>query len=114
MTHQTRYQDPLFVAVTRPAMKWGVTLDGIIIAAGLVAILMIATKNPLTLLLYLPLHAVMYGLCLRDPRSFRLLKLWFNTKAKSLGWRHFGCATACPVINTRSPQYQIGSWRMAA
>ena len=109
-----KHQDPLFVAVTRPAMKWGATLDGIIVAAGLVAVLMIATKNPLALLLYLPIHALMYGLCLRDPRIFRLQHLWFITKAKSLGWRSFGVATACPDINTRSPNYEIGSWRITA
>ncbi len=107
------YQDPLFVAVTRPAMKWGVTLDGLIVAAGLVAILMIATKNPLTLLLYIPFHGGMYGLCLRDPRIFRLMYLWFMTKAKSLGWRHFGAATACPYTNTRRSQCAIGSWRLS-
>lgn len=109
-----KYQDPLFVAVTRPAMKWGVTLNGIIVAAGLVAVLMIATKSPLTLLLYLPIHALMYGLCLRDPRIFRLQRLWLITKAKSLGWRAFSAATACPNINTRNPNYAIGSWRITA
>ncbi len=94
--------DPLFVAVTRPAMKWGVTLDGMIIAGGLVAVVMIATKNPITLLLYLPTHIAMYSLCSRDSRMFRLIQLWLVTKAKSLGWRHFGAATASPFANTRA------------
>ena len=94
--------DPLFVAVTRPAMKWGVTLDAIIATGALIAVLMIATKNPLTLLLYLPVHGVMYLMCLRDPRLMRLLLLWLKTKAKSLAWRQFGGATACPYRNTRS------------
>ncbi len=107
-----KHQDPLFVAVTRPAMKWGVTFDGIIITAGLVAVLMIATKNPLTLLLYPPIHALIYSLCLHDPRIFRLQHLWFITKAKSLGWRTFGVATASPDISTRSSNYEIGSWRI--
>lgn len=94
--------DPLFVAATRPAMKWGVTLDGIIIGGALVGILMIATGNPFTLLLYLPIHGVMYLLCLRDPRTFRLILLWVGTKMKSLGWRHWGAATASPFVNTRA------------
>ena len=98
--------DPLFVAVTRPAMKWGVTLDGIIITSALVAVLMIATKNPLTLLLYLPIHGLMYVLCLRDPRLFRLMLLWLNTKAKSIAWRQLGAASASPYRNTRR-QHQI-------
>ncbi|MCL1077103.1 type IV secretion system protein VirB3 [Parashewanella spongiae] len=94
--------DPLFVAVTRPAMKWGVTLDGIIITGALVAVLMIITKNPLILLLYLPVHGVLYVLCLRDPRLFRLTLLWLKTKAKSIAWRLFSAASACPYRNTRS------------
>ncbi|EGR2205549.1 MULTISPECIES: type IV secretion system protein VirB3 [Vibrionaceae] len=93
--------DPLFVAATRPAMKWGVTLDGIIIGGGLVGIAMIGTGNPFTLLLYLPIHGVMYLLCLRDPRTFRLILLWVGTKMKSLGWRHWGASTATPLVNTR-------------
>ncbi len=105
--------DPLFVAVTRPAMKWGVTLDGIIILGGLVSIVMIATKNPLALLIYLPLHAVMYGLCLRDPQIFRLAYLWLITKGTSFGWRHFSAATACPHLNTRHPNYHLNSGRLS-
>ena len=95
-------KDPLIAAATRPAMKWGVTLEGIIIGIGLVSIVMLASGNPLTLLFYLPIHGVMYLLCLRDPRTFRHFLLWFGTKAKSLGWRYWGAATACPMKNTRA------------
>ncbi|MGB0893792.1 MAG: type IV secretion system protein VirB3 [Parashewanella sp.] len=101
MMSSTEFRDPLFVAVTRPAMKWGVTLDGIIITAAMLTVLMIATKNPFVLLLYLPMHALMYSLCLHDPVMFRLLKLWLNTKAKSVGWRYFGAASATPTQNSR-------------
>ncbi|RLV59171.1 type IV secretion system protein VirB3 [Parashewanella curva] len=103
----TDFRDPLFVAVTRPAMKWGVTLDGIIIAAALVTVLMIATKNPFFLLLYIPLHAFMYSLCLRDPAMFRLLKLWMNTKAKSMCWRNLGYASSSPIVSTRNKERML-------
>ncbi|WP_165905109.1 type IV secretion system protein VirB3 [Parashewanella curva] len=103
----TDFRDHLFVAVTRPAMKWGVTLDGIIIAASVVTVLMIATKNPFVLLLYIPLHAFMYSLCLRDPMMFRLLKLWVYTKAKSVCWRCLGYASASPVVNTRDKERML-------
>ena len=101
-TFDTNRHDPLFVAVTRPAIKWGVTLDAIIVAGALVAVLMIATKNPLILLFYLPIHGVMYVLCQRDPRLLRLMMLWLKTKAKSIAWRQCGVATACPYRNTRN------------
>ena len=95
-------RDPLFIGPTRPAMKWGVTIDGIIIGFAMAAIVMIGTGNPFTLLLYLPVHGVLYLLCLRDPRIIRLLYLWVGTKMKSLGWRYWGAATACPLVNTRA------------
>jgi type IV secretion system protein VirB3 len=99
-------RDPLFTIMTRPAMKWGVTLEGIVIAGFFSAIGMIATNNPFFLLLYIPLHIVMYGLCLKDPRIFRLLFVWTQTKAKSLGWRYWGIATATPLINTKHKKYK--------
>lgn len=94
--------DRLFIGPTRPAMKWGVTIDGIIVGFALAAIVMIGTGNPFSLLLYLPIHGTLYLLCLRDPRIVRLLVLWVQTKLKSLGWRHWKAATACPLVNTRA------------
>nr|WP_067297062.1 VirB3 family type IV secretion system protein [Marinobacterium profundum] len=95
-------KDPLVVAVTRPAMKWGVTLDGIILGGALVGIIMIGTKNPFTLLLYFPIHGLMYLACMRDPRTFRFLLLGLFTKGKSLGRRFWGASTASPMVNTRA------------
>jgi type IV secretion system protein VirB3 len=99
-------RDPLFVAVTRPAMKWGVTLEGIVIAGFFSAIGMIATNNPFFLLLYIPLHLVMFGLCLKDPRIFRLLLIWSKTKAKSVGWKYWGISTATPLVNTKHKRHK--------
>lgn len=95
-------KDPLVVAATRPAMKWGVTLDGIIIAGAIVGIIMIGTKNPFSLLLYFPIHGLMYLFCLNDPRTFRFLSLGLITKGRSLGRRFWGAATASPMVNTRA------------
>ena len=95
-------KDPLVVAATRPAMRWGVTLDGIIIAGALVGIIMIGTKNPFTLLLYFPIHGLMFLICMRDPRTFRFLLLGLITKGKSLGRHSWGSATASPMVNTRA------------
>jgi type IV secretion system protein VirB3 len=83
-------------------MKWGVPIEGIILGGAMAAIVMIATGNPFTLLSYLPIHGALYLVCLREPRAIRLLLLWMNTKARSLGWRHWGAATATPLRNTRA------------
>jgi type IV secretion system protein VirB3 len=92
-------RDALFTALTRPAMKWGVTLEGIVIAGFFSAIGMIATNNPFFLLLYIPIHMMMYVLCLKDPRIFRLIWIWSKTKARSKGWRYWGLSTATPFLN---------------
>jgi type IV secretion system protein VirB3 len=94
-------RDPLFAAVTRPAMKWGVTLEGLALGFMAAAMIMIGTGNPFTLLLYLPVHAVMYLVCLRDPRAFRLAYLWLETCGRSIGTRHWGAATFTPLTNAR-------------
>lgn len=93
--------DPLFVAATRPAMKWGVTMDAIVVGGAVTAIVFIGTGSIFSLFLYVPIHSIMYLLCLKDPNIIRLLKLWANTKAKSIGWRFWGAATAAPIPNTR-------------
>ncbi len=93
--------DPLFVGPTRPAMKWGIPLDGIVVGAALASIALIGSGNPLTLLIYAPIHIVLYILCLKDPRILRLIGLWVSTKGKSLGWKHWGAATAAPIANPR-------------
>ena len=93
--------DLLVVAATRPAAKWGVALDGIVLAGTLVGMVMVATGNPATLLLYLPLHGIMYLICLKDPRAFRLLLLWTKTNGRSMTRRWWGAATATPFCETR-------------
>lgn len=94
--------DPLFVAATRPAMKWGVPMDAIVVGGTLTAIIFIGSGSLLSLLLYLPIHGTMYLLCLKDPQIVRLMVLAINTKGKSLGRRFWGASTSCPIPNTRT------------
>jgi type IV secretion system protein VirB3 len=72
--------DPLFVGVTRPPMRWGVTYSALLV--NLVASLevFLLTKNLLTLLVAIPIHAASAGLCLRDARFFDLLLVWARTR----------------------------------
>lgn len=92
-------QDPLFAALTRPAMAFGVALEGLIVGIGFVAVIFIGSGSLLTLLLYIPIHATMYVMCLKNPRCFRILWLMLNTKGKSIGFRHWKVATATPLKN---------------
>jgi type IV secretion system protein VirB3 len=95
------HYDPLFVGATRPTMKWGVTYEAMIVCLITVGILFIGINNALLILLYIPLHGTCYVVCLKEPRFFRIIFLWVNTKCKSVSWRVWGAATASPLISTR-------------
>ena len=72
--------DPLFVAVTRPPMRWGVTFSALLLNLVFTMEVFLLTKNLLTLLLVIPIHGICALLCLRDPRIFDLLLLWGRTR----------------------------------
>ena len=76
--------DPLFVGATRPSMKWGVTYSALLLNMVFTMEVFILTKNLLTLLLALPIHALCALLCARDPRFFDLALLWLRTRVPAL------------------------------
>jgi len=76
--------DPLFVAVTRPPMRWGVTFSALLFNLVFTMEVFLLTKNLLTLLLALPIHGVCALLCARDARFFDLLLLGARTRLPTL------------------------------
>jgi type IV secretion system protein VirB3 len=72
--------DPLFVAVTRPPMRWGVTFSALLFNLVFTLEVFLFTKNLLTLLIALPIHGVCALLCVRDARFFDLLILAGRTR----------------------------------
>jgi type IV secretion system protein VirB3 len=72
--------DPLFVGVTRPPMRWGVTYSALLVNMVFTLEAFLATKNLLTLLLCLPIHGICMLLCARDPRFFDLLLVYARTR----------------------------------
>jgi type IV secretion system protein VirB3 len=72
--------DSLFVAVTRPPMRFGVTYVAILFNAALTMEVFLLTKNLLVLLLAIPIHGMCMLLCARDPRYFDLLLMWAKTR----------------------------------
>jgi type IV secretion system protein VirB3 len=78
--------DPLFVAVTRPPMRWGVTYSGLLVNGLFTMEAFLMTHNLLWLLACIPIHLVCYLLCLHDPNFFELFRLWGVTRLAG----HFG------------------------
>ncbi len=72
--------DPVFLGVTRPAMRFGVTYTALVVNAVFTMEVFIVVKNPLVLLIALPIHGVCMLLCARDARYFELGLLWVKTR----------------------------------
>ncbi len=73
-------EDPLFVAVTRPPMRWGVTYSALLFNLVFTMEVFLLTRNLLTLLLVIPIHGICALFCLRDARIFDLVLLWGRTR----------------------------------
>ena len=76
--------DVLFVAVTRPPMRWGVTFSALMFNLVFTMEVFLLTKNLLTLLIAIPIHGVCALLCARDARYFDLILLWGRTRMPAL------------------------------
>jgi type IV secretion system protein VirB3 len=75
--------DPIFVGVTRPPMRWGVTYSALLFNLVFTMEAFLLTKNLLTLLIALPIHGLCALLCARDARFFDLILLWGRTRMPS-------------------------------
>lgn len=110
--------DPLFVAVTRPPMRWGVTFAALLLNIVFTMEVFLLTKNLLTLLIALPIHGVCALLCLRDPRFFDLLLLWGRTRLPAFFgsyryWRAGSCSPmALELPDDRGRRKSIGTSRV--
>lgn len=91
--------DHLFVGITRPAMRWGVTYAALIVTVFVSMETFLLTRNLLTLLIAVPMHGLSVLLCLRDARCFELIGLWLRTRALQLlrTGRTWGAASYGPL-----------------
>ena len=76
--------DTLFVGMTRPSMIAGVTYSAMMFNVVITMESFIVTKNLAWLLAFVPIHGVMYLVCLYEPRFFDLLQLWGRTRLPAL------------------------------
>ncbi|HEY2679464.1 MAG TPA: VirB3 family type IV secretion system protein [Steroidobacteraceae bacterium] len=92
--------DLLFVAVTRPPMRWGVTFSALLLNLVVTMEVFLLTKNLLTLLLSVPIHGVCALLCVRDARFFDLIFLWGRTRFPSYvgTFRYWTASSGTPLV----------------
>src|SRR5216684_9314603 len=92
--------DILFVAVTRPPMRWGVTFSALLFNLVFTMEVFLLTKNLLTFLIAIPIHGVCALLCARDARYFDLILLWGRTRmpAYLANYRVWRASSYSPLI----------------
>jgi type IV secretion system protein VirB3 len=91
--------DPLFVGVTRPPMRWGVTYSALLVNMVFTLEAFLVTKNLVILLVAAPIHGVSMLLCARDARFFDLALLWARTRLPALfaNYRMWRASSYCPL-----------------
>jgi type IV secretion system protein VirB3 len=92
--------DTLFVALTRPPMRWGVTFSALLFNLVFTMEVFLFTKNLLTLAIAVPIHGVCALLCLRDARCFDLMLLAGRTRlpAYLANARFWGASSVSPLM----------------
>ena len=96
--------DCLFVGVTRPPMRWGVTYSALLFNLVFTMEVFLLSKNLLTLLMALPIHGLCALLCARDARFFDLILLWGRTRLPAyLGNLHLWRASSYSPIALELP-----------
>ena len=71
--------DPLFLALTRPPMAFGVTYTFFVINGMIALIAFLATNSFLAPLVGIPVHVIGYLACLKDPHMFELWRVAAKT-----------------------------------
>lgn len=75
-------EDTLFLALTRPALMWGIPLDAALLIAVVAVALLLAFGNPI---FALGVGAGLFGvsrlIVRRDPNQFRIFSMYGRTKA---------------------------------
>jgi type IV secretion system protein VirB3 len=98
--------DPLYVACTRPAMKWGVPFEGFVAnAVGTALFAVVIIGSPPGFLVGFLVHFALRELCRIDPHFFHKWKLFFNTKMRSRTGALWGGSRLQPsIVNLRKAQ----------
>jgi type IV secretion system protein VirB3 len=94
-------RDVLFVGATRPSMIAGVTYEALGVEVFITGIANTMTGHPATLLLFPVLHLISYILCMKDPRQFKVLFMYFGTKGRCKNKAFWKASSVAPYEKRR-------------
>ncbi len=89
--------DVLFLALTRPPMKFGVPFEAFVLNGILSFFVGLWLDNPFFWLIGLVLHFPMRIIASRDHNFFRVGRLWFLTKGQSMRSGVWGGSMLSPL-----------------
>lgn len=94
-------KDIVFLALTRPTMKWGVTDTAIMMNGMFSGIAFLATNSLLALMLFMPIHIICVFICKYDPRQFELIASWFLVQGRCINRIMWGASSSSPFPSDR-------------
>lgn len=101
------YKDPLFAGLTRPATKFGLPVEALLVVITLTCVIFLIAQamsdNVVWKLTPLGAGVALYGICrlicLRDPRAFRYLYLRSVTTLRHRTRRYWHSGTYSPLAH---------------
>jgi len=97
MEEEKLNQDKLYLALTRPAMVFGVPLEAAFISVLVGGLAMIIGDSIFYLVLTVPLFVISHFIVKRDQNAFRILFRFFDTGAKCRNRSHWGGSSPSPL-----------------
>jgi type IV secretion system protein VirB3 len=97
MTREKINEDTLFLALTRPAMVFGIPIEAFAISCGLGGLAMIVADSIAYLSLALPLLALARLVVERDANAFQILFRWLDTNARCRNRSFWGGSSCSPL-----------------
>lgn len=105
--------DTLYLAATRPAMFMGVPLVLVTLFLMLTGLIVVLLKNPLYLVIIVPLWLATRELVARDYNAAGVVMLYLRTAGRSVDSRKWGGASVSPnpIRLARRGRGMINAWR---
>ncbi|MFV1761486.1 VirB3 family type IV secretion system protein [Phaeobacter sp. A90a-4k] len=97
MEEERLNNDKLYLALTRPAMVFGVPLEAAFISVFVGGLAMIIGDSIFYLVLAVPLIVISHFIVKRDQNAFRILFRFFDTGAKCRNRAHWGGSSPSPL-----------------
>ena len=94
-------QDVCLLALTRPAMFWGVTLEVFAVNFVITGIAFVLSKSFICMAVGAVVHGLARLIMWHDVNQFRVLRVWTMTFGRSINRTYWGGSSASPIQVSR-------------